>query len=77
MQNCNECRRLEILLQESRRDYLAAANRYNTLLHTSLDHSWAAKALRTAMVTYEEWQLQFDRHAETHTQPFQRVAAGV
>ena len=76
MQSCVECHRLSSLLQESGFVYLAAANRYNTLLYTSLDNSWAAKALRMAKVAHDKRQQQFDRHVEEHAQPAQRMAAG-
>jgi hypothetical protein len=67
VQKCNECRRLEGLLQESDRDYLAATNRYNTLLLTGLEKSWAGQALRTAKMANDERQRQFDEHVKMHT----------
>ena len=75
MQNCEECLRLEDLLQQSRLDCLAAANRYNTLLGTALDHSWAAETLRTAKTAHDAAQRQFDEHVEKHARPA-RMAAG-
>ena len=75
MEKCSECLRLELLLQESGLDYLAAANRYNTLLRTGLDHSWAAKALRVAKGANDERQREFERHSGTHAQPA-TMAAG-
>jgi len=68
VQNCDECLRLEVLLQESGLDHLAAVNRYNTLLGTALDHSWAAEALRTAKMAHDDLRRQFDAHVETHAQ---------
>ena len=74
VQDCDECLRLEILLQECGLDYLAAANRYNTLLLTSLDSSWAAEALRTAKIANNEGQRQFDEHVQKHAEPARRTA---
>jgi hypothetical protein len=76
VQNCNECLRLEDLLQESGLDYLAAANRYNTWLLTGLDTTWAWEVLRTAKVANDERQRQFDEHAGNHARPALRMAAG-
>lgn len=75
MQKCDECLRLEALLQESGRDHLAAANRYNTLLGTDVDHSWAAEALRTAKAAHDAALRRLDEHVEKHGQPA-RMAAG-
>ncbi len=75
MQECDECLRLEALLQESGFDCLAAMNRYNTLLGTDLDHSWAAEALRMAKTAYDAAQRRLDEHVERHAQPV-RMAAG-
>jgi hypothetical protein len=75
MEKCSECLRLELLLHESGLDYLAAANRYNTLLRTNLDHSWAAKALRVAKSANDERQRQLDTHAGTHAQPATMAAS--
>ncbi len=77
MQNCDECHRLEALLQESGLDYLAAANRYNTWLLTGLDKAPAGEALRTAKIANAERQRQFDEHAQEHARPALRMAAGV
>lgn len=81
MQNCDECLRLEALLQESELDFLAATNRYNTWLLTGFDTSWAGEALRTAKIANAERQRQFDEHAEEHAEeharPALRMAAGV
>ena len=76
MQRCVECHRLTCLLQESGLAYLAATNRYNTLLFTSLDNSWAAEAVRQAKIAHNERQRQFDRHVEEHALPAQRMAVG-
>lgn len=76
MQNCDECLRMQVLLQESGLDYLAAVNRYNTLLLTSLDNSWAAAAVRAAKIANDERQRQFNQHAEKHAQPARPMAAG-
>jgi len=77
VQNCDECLRLEALLQESVLDYLAAANRYNTWLPTGLYKASAGEALRTAKIANAERQRQFDEHAEEHARPALRMAAGV
>jgi hypothetical protein len=77
MQSCHECLRLEALLQQSGLDYLAAANRYNTLQSTRFDNSWAANALRTAKLANDEWQMQFGEHVKGHAQPGRVMAAGV
>jgi len=76
VQNCDECLRLEALLQESVLDYLAAANRYNTWLLTGFDTASAGEALRTAKIVNAERQRQFDEHAGNHAQPALRMAAG-
>ena len=76
MQSCVECHRLTCLLQESGIAYLAATNRYNTLLFTSLDKSWAAESLRQARVKHDERLRVFDRHLEEHGKPAQRMVAG-
>jgi hypothetical protein len=75
VQECDECLRLEILLQESARDYLAAANRYNTWRLTALDCSWAADALRAARIAHDAAQRRSDEHVEMHAQPA-RMAVG-
>ena len=77
MERCHECLRLEALLQHSSLDYLAAANRYNTLRSTRVDSSWAAKALRTAKLASDKWQMQFDEHVRGHAPPARVMAAGV
>jgi len=77
VQKCDECHRLEALLQESSLDYLAAANRYNTWLPTGLYKASAGEALRTAKIANAERQRQFDEHAEEHARPALRMAAGV
>jgi hypothetical protein len=76
MQNCDECHRLEVLLEESDLDYLAAMNRYNTLLLTGLEKSWAGQALRTAKIANDERQRQFDEHVKMHARPALRMAVG-
>ena len=76
MQNCDECLRLEVLLQESGLDYLAAVNRYNTLLRTRLDNSWAAAAVRTAKIATDERQRQFDEHVGQHAQSARYMTEG-
>ena len=69
MEDCDECLRFKYLLQESGRDYLAAVNRYNTLLGTKVDNSRAAEALRTARTANAELQRQMDEHVKTHSLP--------
>jgi hypothetical protein len=76
VQNCDECHRLEVLLQESDLDYLAATNRYNTLLLTGLEKSWAGQALRTAKIANDERQSQFDDHVKMHDRPALRMGVG-
>ena len=76
VQNCDECLRLEALLQESGVDYLAAANRYNTWLLTGLDKVWAGEALQIARIANAERQRQFDAHAEKHARPAMVMTAG-
>jgi len=76
VQKCDECHRLEALLQESGFDYLAAANRYNTWLLTGFDKEWAWEALRTAKIANDERQRQFDEHAEKHARPALRMGVG-
>jgi hypothetical protein len=76
VQNCDECLRLAVLLQESGLDYLVATNRYNTWLLTGLDKAWAGDALRTAKIANAERQKQFDEHVEKHARPELRMAAG-
>ncbi len=76
MEGCNECLRFEYLLQESGRDYLAAMNRYNTLLGTKVDNSWAAEALRTAKTANAELLRQLDEHVKAHSQPARVMVAG-
>ena len=76
VQNCDECHRLEVLLQESGLDYLAATNRYNTLILTGRDTSWAREVLRRAKIASDERQRQFDKHVEKHARPALQMAAG-
>jgi hypothetical protein len=76
VQKCDECHRLEILLQESDLDYLAATNRYNTLLLTGLEKSWAGQALRTAKIANDERQRQFDQHVNNHARPALQMGVG-
>jgi hypothetical protein len=76
VQKCDECDRLEVLLRESDLDYLAATNRYNTLLRTGLEKSWAGQALRTAKIANDEQQRQFDEHVKMHARPALRMAVG-
>jgi len=75
VQGCEECLRLEAVLRKSGLDHLAAANRYNTLIGTAFDHSWAAKAVRTAKIAHDAVQRQFDEHVDKHAQSA-RMAAG-
>ena len=75
VQGCEECLRLEAVLRKSGLDHLAAANWYNTLIGTALDHSWAAKAVRTAKIAHDAVQRQFDEHVDKHAQSA-RMAAG-
>jgi hypothetical protein len=76
VEKCDECHRLEALLQESNLDYLAAANRYNTWRLTGLDTTWAWEVLRTAEIVNAERQRQLDQHAGNHARPALRMAAG-
>lgn len=76
VENCDECVRLDAVLQESDRDYLVAANRYNTWVLTGLDTTWAWEVLLTAKTVNAERQRQFDEHAGNHARPALRMAAG-
>ena len=76
MQKCDECHRLEALLQESGFDYLAAANRNNTWLLTGLDKAWAWETLRTAKIANAEWQRKFDEHVKMHARPALGMGVG-
>ena len=69
MKDCVECLRLSRLLQESGLDHLAAVNRYNTLLGTAMDASWAVEALRTARIAHDAAQRQLATHMQKHAHP--------
>ncbi len=76
MQKCQECTKLQQLLQESAEEYLAAMNRYNTWLSIPMGNAWAAGALRTAKAENEELQKRFDEHVRAHSVLSGVMAAG-
>jgi len=76
MQDCAECLRMKALLRDSSRDCLAAVNRYNTILFTGLDNSWAEKALQAAKIAHAERQREFDAHIKKHHSQARWMTAG-
>lgn len=77
MEYCKECSRLQDLLQESGIEYLAAANRYNTLLFTQMDSCRAAAMVFRAKTANDELQRQFNDHVKAHSVPSRAMAAGM
>ena len=73
-QDCQECRRLEKLLEEAAVHYFDTVNYVESLDDADPQKVWVQRALRGATAAKDEAQQQFNEHVAKHAREEVTVA---